>query len=138
MQPTRASLLLVLPLLAACAGNPAPGEPGYPYNLSGRYTAVFVVQGGTYRGTMDLATAPGGTLSGAFTIPDPPIAATVEGTVTADTVEFQMPYEMLQQGCAGVVEGRSAIAAGGAGFEGPIRLEDSCNGEMHGTLTVQR
>ena len=138
MRPFASRLLLVLPLLAACAGNPAPGEPGYPYNLSGRYTAAFVVQGGTYRATMDLSTAPGGVLSGIFAVAEPPIAGTVEGTIAADTVDFQMPYEMLQQGCAGVVQGRLAIAADGAGFEGPIRLEDSCNGEMDGTLTVQR
>ncbi len=123
---------------AACAGNPEPGEPGYPYNLSGRYTADFVVQGGTYRATMDLSTAPGGALSGTFSIPDPLITGTVEGAVTADTVDFQMPYEMVEQGCAGVVQGRTAIAAGGAGFEGPIRLEDSCNGQMEGTLAVRR
>ena len=139
MRPTISGLLLVLPLLSACAGNPQPGDPGYPYNLSGRYTADFVVQGGSYRAAMDLSTAPGGALSGIFTIDQPTmIAGTVEGTVSADTVDFQMPYEMVQEGCAGVVTGRSAISVDGAGFEGPIRLDDSCNGEMEGTLTVRR
>lgn len=138
MRLTASGLLLVLPLFAACAGNPRPGEPGYPYNLAGRYTADFIVQGATYSATMDLSTAPGGVLSGTFAIPDPLIAGTVEGTVIADTVDFQMPYEMVEEGCAGVVQGRTAIASGGAGFEGPIRLEDSCNGQMEGTLAVRR
>ena len=47
-------------LASACAGNPEPGESGYPYNLAGRYQAEFLVDGAPYRGTIDLSTAPGG------------------------------------------------------------------------------
>ena len=46
MRPT-ASAMFVVPLLlalVACAGNPKPGEQGYPYNLSGSYQAEFLVE----------------------------------------------------------------------------------------------
>ena len=125
--------------LAACAGNPEPGEPGYPYNLSGGYQAEFVVEGTPYRGTMNLSTGPGGALSGNFVVTEPAgVTGSVEGALVADTVDFQMPYEVLDNGCSGVVYGRHAVTAGGDAFSGPIRLEDSCDGEMTGTATVQR
>jgi hypothetical protein len=125
--------------LAACAGNPKPGEPGYPYNLSGGYQAEFVVDGTPYRGTMNLSTGPGGALSGNFLVTEPAhVTGTVEGVIVADTVDFQMPYEIMESGCSGVVYGRNPIAEGGVSFSGPIRLDDSCGGELNGTATVQR
>jgi hypothetical protein len=123
----------------ACAGNPKPGEPGYPYNLTGRYQAEFIVDGTPYRGVMDLTTAPGGVVSGSFTVTDPAhVDGTVEGGIVADTVDFQMPYEIAENGCSGVVYGRTAITEGGGAFGGAIRLDDSCGGEMTGTATIQR
>ena len=140
MRSTLSCLVLVAAAaFAACAGNPQPGEPGYPYNLIGRYQAEFIVDGTPYRGTMDLSTAPGGAVSGTFMVTEPAhVDGTVEGAIVADTVDFQMPYEIQENGCSGVVYGRSAITDGGSGFGGAIRLDDSCGGEMTGTAAIQR
>ncbi len=139
MRVTVPALGILTLSLAACAGNPKPGETGYPYNLSGSYQAEFVVEGSPYRGTMNLSTGPGGALRGNFVVTEPAhVTGTVEGAVVADTVDFQMPYEILENGCSGVVHGRHAITEGGEAFSGPIRLDDSCDGEMTGTATIQR
>lgn len=140
MRPSIMSLvILTSTLLAACAGNPRPGESGYPYNLTGSYQAEFVVDGTPYHGTMDLSTASGGAVSGSLTVTDPArVVGMVEGAIVADTFDFQMPYEILENGCSGVLSGRSAISQGGGAFGGAIRLDDSCGGEMTGTMTIQR
>lgn len=134
----RTSLCLALPLLAACAGNPKPGEPGYPYNLSGTYQMEVVVEGTPYRGMLDLATQPGGVLGGTFQVINPvQIGGNVEGTIAADTLDFRMPYEQPND-CNGVVSGRIAVAAGGGTAGGPVVVDDSCGGAMNGTISIQR
>lgn len=131
-------LFILSTTLFACAGNPRPGEAGYPYNLTGSYRAEFVVQGTPYRGDMNLATAPGGIVSGDFSVTGPDaVVGTVEGTITTDSLAFVMPYEQVG-GCAGTVEGTAAISEGGASFTSPITVEDSCGGTLSGTLTVER
>jgi len=132
-------VILAAAALAACAANPKPGEPGYPYNLSGPYQAVFLVEGTPYRGTMALSTAQGGVVSGNLTVIDPVrVVGTVEGMIVADTIRFEMPYEILDNGCAGTVGGAAPVAAGGGGFDGPVQLDDSCSGALSGTITVTR
>ena len=139
MRPISTFPIFAAALFTACAGNPQPGEQGYPYNLTGQYQAEFVVDGTPYRGTMDLSTATGGAVSGSFTVTQPArVVGTVEGAIVADTLDFQMPYEILDNGCAGTVSGRAGIAEGGTGFGSPIRLDDSCGGEMTGSVTVTR
>jgi hypothetical protein len=133
-----ATIVLPVLALAACAGNPKPGEQGYPYNLTGSYQAEFLVDGSPYRGSMNLSTAPGGAVSGSFTLTEPmQIVGTVEGTIVADTVDFQMPYEIVENSCAGVVHGRGAIAAGGTVASTPVRI-DSCDAQLNGTMTLTR
>jgi hypothetical protein len=131
-------VILATTSLAACAGNPKPGEAGYPFNLIGSYRAEFVVEGTPYRGDMDLSTAPGGAVSGRFSVVGPNlVVGTVEGTIATDSLAFLMPYEQAD-GCAGTVEGSAAISEGGAGFAGPVQIEDSCGGTLNATLTVER
>jgi hypothetical protein len=126
-------------LFTACAGNPKPGEQGYPYNLTGQYQAEFLVDGTPYRGTMDLSTAAGGAVSGTFAVTEPAqVVGTVEGTIVADSLDFLIPYEILDNGCAGTVSGRGGIVEGGTGFGAPIALDDACGGQMSGSLTVTR
>ena len=138
MRPMSPSLIVFAALAAACAGNPEPGESGYPYNLTGRYQAEFLVDGTPYRGTVDLSTAPGGEVSGSFTLTEPmQIVGSVEGAIVADTLDFQMPYEILENSCAGVVHGRGAIVEGGTGVSSPVRI-DSCDAELNGTMTLIR
>ncbi len=139
MRSTASTLILFAAFAAGCAGNPQPGESGYPYNLTGRYQAEFLVEGNPYRGTMDLSTAPGGAVSGSFAVTDPgQVVGSVEGTIVADSLDFAIPYEILENGCAGIVRGRGAIVQGGAGLAGPIQLDDACDGQMSGTLTLTR
>ena len=134
----RTSLCLAPPLLAACAANPKPGEPGYPYNLSGPYQVEVVVQGTPYHGMMDLSMEPGGALGGTFQVIDPvQVGGSIEGTIAADTLDFRMPYEQSNE-CSGVVSGRIAVAAGGATASGPVVVDDSCGGPMNGTISIQR
>lgn len=132
-------VILATTSLAACAGNPKPGEPGYPYNLTGRYNAEFIVEGTPYRGNMDLTTSAGGAVSGNFMVAGPPgpVVGTVEGTIATDSLSFLMPYEQ-PDGCAGTVEGSVAISEGGAGFAGPVQIDDSCGGTLSATLKVDR
>jgi hypothetical protein len=88
---------------------------------------------------MDLSTAAGGVVSGSFQVTEPAqVVGSVEGAIVADTLDFQMPYEILDNGCSGTVHGRGAIVEGGTGFGAPIRLDDSCGGELNGTATVTR
>lgn len=139
MRPFATFATFAILFSAACAGNPKPGEQGYPYNLTGQYQAEFVVDGTPYRGTMDLATATGGAVTGSFEVTEPAhVVGTVEGTIAVDSLDFTMPYEILDNGCAGTVSGRGGIAEGGAGFGSPIHLDDSCGGQMQGSLTVTR
>lgn len=139
MRLSAPTFVLAAATLAACAGNPKPGEPGYPYNLDGTYSTVVVVEGTPYRGTVTLATGDGGAVSGRFTITDPTqVMGSIEGSLAADTVRFEMPYEIQENGCAGTLYGNAPVTPGGAGFEGPVRLDDSCGGELSGTMAVTR
>lgn len=140
MRSTVSSLvILAAAALAACAGNPKPGESGYPYNLSGVYQVVVLADGTPYRGTMALSTAPGGVVSGSFIVTDPVrVDGAMEGTIAADTLRFEMPYEIQGNECPGTVRGAAPVVAGGAGFDGPVEIDDSCGGALSGTITVTR
>jgi hypothetical protein len=139
MRGTLTCFICSASFLAACAANPQPGEPGYPYNLSGSYRVEVLVDGAPYRGMMELSTAPGGVVNGSFMVTEPVhVAGTVEGAIVADTLDFRMPYEIQENGCAGVVSGRGGVAEGGGAFSSPVVLDDSCGGEMSGTISIQR
>ena len=64
----RTTLSALAIFLAACAGNPGPGEPGYPFNLAGDYTGQFTVEGTAIPAVMTLATGAGGAVTGSFTV----------------------------------------------------------------------
>jgi hypothetical protein len=139
MRATLTCLICSATFLAACAANPKPGEPGYPYNLDGPYQVEVVVDGTPYRGMMELTTAPGGSVNGSFMVTAPVhVDGTVEGAIVADTLDFRMPYAIQENGCVGVVTGRGGVTQGGGAFSGPVALDDSCGGAMNGTITIQR
>lgn len=139
MRATLTCLICSATFLAACAANPKPGEPGYPYNLDGPYQVEVVVDGTPYRGMMELTTAPGGSVNGSFMVTAPVhVDGTVEGAIVADTLDFRMPYAIQENGCVGVVTGRGGVAQGGGAFSGPVALDDSCGGAMSGTISIQR
>lgn len=129
--------VLTAALLAACAGNPRPGEPGYRYNVEGTYRASFVVEGTPYGGTMTLATAPGGAVTGTMSLDNPPIESSTTGSVVADTLRLTIPYTM-PDGCTGIANLLGPIADGGGAASGSMDLQDSCGGALGGTFSFSR
>jgi hypothetical protein len=125
-------------LLVACAGNPRPGDPGYRYNVTGTYGASFVVEGTPYTGTMTLATAPGGAVSGTMSLTSPvPLESPAAGSLVADSLRLAIPY-MMPDGCNGTATLRGQVADGGGAAEGAMEVEDSCGGTLAGTFTLTR
>jgi hypothetical protein len=129
--------LSAIALIAACAGNPRPGEPGYRFNVEGTYRASFVVEGTPYGGTMTLATAPGGAVTGSMIVVDPSMDSSVTGSVAADTLRLTIPYSM-PNGCTGTASLLGPIADGGGGASGRMDLQDSCGGGLAGTFSFSR
>lgn len=114
-------------LLAACAGNPGPGEPGYAYNLSGDYRAEVVVAGGTYAGGVELQTLPGGGVQGVLLVEEPEVVhAEISGRLAGDTLHYDMKYEVFSSGCTGRGEGTGNVAVGGTEVSGPLTIRDDC------------
>ena len=111
----------------ACAGNPQPGDSGYAYNVSDVYAAEFVVDNGSYTGSMTLETAPGGAVAGTMSVTSPAtITGTVTGMVTADTLTFESDYEIAENGCTGTVTGVGVITEGGGAVSGAMEVYDAC------------
>jgi hypothetical protein len=90
-----------------------------------------------YTGSMQLATRPGGAVSGTMTL-TAPIAITVElsGAVSGDSISFGGPYRTPD--CTGVLRGRGRIAAGGSSASGSVYIDDGCVGAMAGTFRFER
>jgi nitrous oxidase accessory protein NosD len=116
-----------LVVFAACAGNPQPGDDGYPYNVHDRYDAEFVVNSTSYTGSMTLATAKGGVVDGTLSVTAPAtITGTVTGMVVGDTLNFESDYEIAENGCGGSVTGTGLIAEGGDTVSGTMDVYDAC------------
>ena len=125
-----ASVLSVSVLAAGCAGNPAPGESGYKYNLNGTYDTVFEAQGTNYTGTMAVSTAPGGVVTGSVLLTSPAeVIGDVTGTVVDSTFRFESDYTR-DGGCGGTLVGTGPIRSGGAGSSGTVEIADDCMGGM--------
>ena len=130
-----ASALLVL--LSACAGNPGPGEAGYPFNLAGDYTGQFVVEGQGISATLSLQTGPGGAVTGDLRVAEMGIAAKVEGTVVGSHLTLRVPYHNPGTGCDGIAEATATIGQGGATFSGPATITE-CGQSMGASLSFRR
>jgi hypothetical protein len=121
----------------ACSGTPSAGEAAYRYNLDGRYASDMTVRQTNYSGAMDLATAPGGTVSGTMTLMTPiPITAELTGRVTGDSIAFGGPYRTPD--CTGVLRGRGQIADGGGAAWGDVKIDDGCVGAMAGSFRLKK
>ena len=130
--------LLIAAGLTACAGNPQPGDPGYRFNVSGRYAASFVVEGTPYTGTVDLSTAAGGDVTGSMAITSPvEMTSNATGSVVADTLRLTIPYQS-PDGCGGTALLTGTIAEGGGTVGGAMDLDDSCGGPLTGSFTLTR
>lgn len=139
----RLALALLAALSAAtfaCAGNPAPGEEGYPYNVDGEYEAAFMASDGvTYTGTMQLATSAGGSVAGTIFLNDPvTITGEVDGTLVQDRLEISIGFEIPEVDCVGVVAGTGIVAEGGAPVEGEVTIEGECEPPSEATFRLTR
>lgn len=122
-----------------CAGTPGPGEAGYPYNLSGSYTGEVLVEGMAFSFGMDVVTRKGGTFEGTYEVMSPvSMSGTVAGTLVADTARFALEYVNPMDGCGGTLDGTGTVGSGGAAFAGRVRVNDSCNGYLSGTFSVEK
>lgn len=135
---------LALASVAACAGNPQPGDPDYPYNVNGVYSAEFVADDGSvYTGTMTLATSMGGTVSGEMALTDPlGVDGTIEGALIPDEdgnytmVDVTVTYTIPDVNCGGVGLGTGAIEEGGGTVVGSMEITDDCQGPISVTFTL--
>ncbi len=136
---TTGLVLLAAGLAAGCAGNPGPGEKGFPFNLNGAYDAVFLVQGMPYSGTATLSTAAGGAVTGDVRFDTPAdVLGSFDGSVRDSTLLFESMYER-DMGCRGTVIGEGTVRRGGAGASGTIEVADECGGGvMEGTFEIAR
>lgn len=116
--------------LAACAGNPEPGEPGYAFNLNGEYSAEFVADDGqVYSGTMQLETAVGGAVTGVMALRDPvTVDGELEGLIVGAELTMTVPYSIVENGCSGVASGSGVIVEGGGSVTGSVEIDDECSG----------
>jgi hypothetical protein len=109
MRIRRLASLVAIVLLAACAGTPGPGDPGYLYNLAGAYSGQFVVDGQALPATLQIETLPGGAVQGGFNIPMMGIGGEIEGEIVADRFTFTASYTNPESGCDGVAVSEAAI-----------------------------
>jgi hypothetical protein len=126
-------------LCSACAGNPAPGESGYRFNLQGSYDVALTVQGMAFTGTAELDTAPGGAVTGEIRLDSPEaVTAALTGMVADSSFQFESTYTR-GGGCEGALLGSGAIAAEGAGSSGILDVADDCaGGVMEGSFEFSR
>lgn len=128
--------LATMALLAACSGNPQPGDSGYAYNVTGDYELTVLIEGMTYSGMAAMSTMKGGEVTGSmdFTSPEA-ISGALIGTVVGDSMQFSSAYE--RSGCVGVLTGQGTIAEGGASAAGSVAIDDDCApGPMAGSFEL--
>lgn len=133
----RALPILVLAALA-CAANPRPGEPGYPYNVSGTYQASFDVGGDAYTGTLEATTGPGGAVSGSFrVVGEVTASASFTGTVVGDSLSWSGGYTLAEVDCPGTITSEGVVAEGGASLSGDLFVV-GCDQTYEGSYTATR
>lgn len=135
--PRRLALSALAVLLAACAGNPGPGEPGYAFNLSGDYSGQFDVEGTVISATMTLQTGPGGVVTGSFRVAQMGLTGSVEGTLVGDLLTFRGAYRNPESGCDGTTEATATVGPGGATVSGPMTVVE-CGQTLAGSLNFRR
>ena len=122
-----------------CAGTPGPGDAGYPFNLAGSYSGEIFVEGMAFSFGMDVRTGAGGAFDGTYGVTSPvSMSGAVAGTLVADTARFALEYVNPMDGCGGTLNGTGTVESGGAAFAGRVRVNDSCNGYLSGTISLKK
>lgn len=129
-------------LLAACAGKapirePAPGDPGYAFNVSGTYTGMISVEGQTIPATMVLETGREGVVTGEVRVAEMGITAPVEGTLSGDQFTLNIGYFNPGSGCNGAARSTATVEQGGGAFSGGMSISE-CGQSMSGALRFRR
>lgn len=125
-------------LIAACSGNPQPGESGYGYNVQGDYAVTISFNGDTRTGTASMQTALGGDVTGKIDIKTPEkIAGDFTGNVTSKLFVFTLTYQ--RGDCEGVGRGSAEVAAGGEMIVGTMEIGDECEPTLtYADITLKR
>lgn len=122
-----------------CARSLRPGDSGYAYNVSGVYTGRLVVQDERFDAQLELRTARGGSVRGAFRVSAPfEIEGRVSGAVVDDLLRLTIAYQNAARSeCGGRVEGILTIAEGGGVVDGPVTVSD-CDDALPGHMSFRR
>jgi len=132
------SLVVALVASVGCAGNPRPGEPGYPHNVDGMYGARFDVQDQVYAGEVEMTTGPGGAVEGTYlTLSPATVVGELSGQLVGDRLSLGGPYVVEEAGCDGRWDGTGTVADGGDRIAGEFTTTGAC-GEMGGTFVFER
>lgn len=132
------SIVAATALALGCAGNPEPGDPGYPYNVAGTYDAEFVVEGDVYDGLAELSTEPGGAVAGEFLTDEPAtVVGAITGRIVGDRLSYAGTYGVREAGCEGTLDATGTVDEGGDRIAGDFATRGAC-GEMTGTFVFER
>ena len=136
------SMVAGVVLATACAAGPGPGDPGYPYNVDGRYAGRLMVEGEPFDATFDLRTARNGRVRGTFSVRAPlEIEGEVDGRVVDEVLRITLGYANVgrggQESCTGLVEGILTVSPGGSIVDGPITITD-CGDALAGRMSFRR
>jgi hypothetical protein len=124
-------------IASGCAGTPGPGDPSYPYNVSGSYGGRFMIDDQPFNATLQLRTTSGGRVSGAIRVSMPvETEGRVVGTVFDDLLRVTITYRD-PSGCEGSIEGIVTIERGGGTIDGPVTVTD-CSGPIAGRMSFRR
>lgn len=105
--------------------------------MSGPYQGRFIFDGQPFDGSLNLRTAAGGRVNGAFRIGAPvSLDGPVEGMVIDDLLRVTVRYR-TPDGCDARVEGVLTVEAGGDVIEGPVTV-DSCGDATGGQMAFRR
>jgi len=129
-------------LATACAGGPGPGDPGYAYNVEGRYAGRLTVDGTPFDAAFDLRTTGAGRVYGTFRVQAPievegELSGRILDNLLRATVTWQGSGDGSGRNCTSVVEGILTISPGGAVVDGPVTISD-CGDTLSGRMSFRR
>lgn len=139
MKRVTPAILAFALFVAACAGNPEPGDDGYAYNVNGEYAVEFITDddGTAIYGTITLATASGGIVTGVMALTNPfTVDGDVEGLLFEDELTITVPYTIAENGCSGVAAGTGIVTEGGGSVAGHVDIADECGGPTGATFSM--
>ena len=123
----------------ACATRPAPGDALYPYNVSGQYAGLLLVDDQRFGAELVLSTSSGGNVDGSFRVRPPfEIDGSVVGVLIDDLLRLTVTYRSTSRGgCDGQIEGILTVAEGGISIDGPVSIAD-CGEPVAGRMSFRR